>query len=133
MNLCWGVIWESDSGNWYLKIKNNVAEILGSLTHSAILVEWGGQVWSRNIKKHETPHKGTAMGRGRFQNACFMRNVRGLRIIRNSWSILIKDMLWLKSPTVTPLLQFSATQLILNALLLIVELLEDEIIKHPCC
>lgn len=39
-----GVIQEPDSGNWYLKIKNNVAEILGSLTHSAILVEWGGQV-----------------------------------------------------------------------------------------
>lgn len=81
MNLCWGVIWEPDSGNWYLKIKNNVAEILGSLTHSAILVEWGGQVSSTNIKNHESPHTGTEMGSGhaasgRFQNACFMRNVR---------------------------------------------------------
>ncbi|KAL3013328.1 hypothetical protein AAZX31_06G046600 [Glycine max] len=82
-----GLFLEPDSGNWYLKIKNNVpvgywpAEILGSLTHSAILVEWGGQVSSTNIKNHESPHTGTEMGSGhaasgRFQNACFMRNVR---------------------------------------------------------
>ncbi|KAK7351259.1 hypothetical protein VNO77_10572 [Canavalia gladiata] len=75
-----------NSGNWYLKIKNNVpvgywpAEILGSLRHSAILVEWGGQVSSTNIKK-ETPHTGTGMGSGDFANgrygsANFMRNVR---------------------------------------------------------
>ncbi|KAK7410122.1 hypothetical protein VNO78_00658 [Psophocarpus tetragonolobus] len=81
-----GLFLEPDSGNWYLKIKNNIAvgywpaEILGSLRHSAILVQWGGQVSSTNIKK-VTPHTKTQMGSGdfasgRFQNACFMQNVR---------------------------------------------------------
>ncbi|KAK7410119.1 hypothetical protein VNO78_00655 [Psophocarpus tetragonolobus] len=81
-----GMFLEPDSGNWYLKIKNNIAvgywpaKILDTLRHSAILVEWGGQVSSTNIKK-VIPHTGTQMGSGDFANgrygeACFMQNVR---------------------------------------------------------
>ncbi|RDX58062.1 hypothetical protein CR513_62648, partial [Mucuna pruriens] len=81
-----GIFLDPNSGNWYLKVKNNIpvgywpAEILGSLRHSAILVEWGGQVSSTNIK-NKRPHTGTAMGSGElanggFQKACFMRNIR---------------------------------------------------------
>ncbi|RDX97678.1 hypothetical protein CR513_19531, partial [Mucuna pruriens] len=81
-----GMFLDPNSGNWYLKVKKNIpvgywpAEIFGLLKHSAILVEWGGQVSSTNIKK-ETPHTRTTMGSGdfadgRFQNACYMRNVR---------------------------------------------------------
>ncbi|KAK7352521.1 hypothetical protein VNO80_17943 [Phaseolus coccineus] len=81
-----GMFLEPNSGNWYLKLKNNIpigywpAEILGSLRHSAIAVEWGGQVSSVNIRK-KTPHTSTQMGsgefaNGRFQQSCFMRNIR---------------------------------------------------------
>lgn len=73
------------TGNWWLKINNNVpvgywpAEILGNLRHSAILVEWGGQVFSSAVKK--TPHTGTGMGSGDFASglyghACFIQNIR---------------------------------------------------------
>ncbi|CAJ1973512.1 unnamed protein product [Sphenostylis stenocarpa] len=81
-----GIFLDPNSGNWYLKVKNNIpvgywpAEILGSLRHSAILVEWGGQVASSNIRK-KTPHTRTQMGSGefasgRFKDACFMHNIR---------------------------------------------------------
>jgi len=77
---------DAHTGNWYLKLNKNIAvgywpaEILSSLRHSAILVEWGGQVASGNIKKN-TPHTRTQMGSGefadgRFRDACFMRNIR---------------------------------------------------------
>ncbi|XP_020212824.1 uncharacterized protein LOC109797254 [Cajanus cajan] len=80
-----GMFWE-DSGRWWLRIKNNVpvgywpAELLGNLKHSATLVEWGGQVFSGQVKK-QSPHTATGMGSGDFAdgkwgNACFMKNVR---------------------------------------------------------
>lgn len=55
------------------------AEVLSSLRHSAILVEFGGQVFSPQVKQN--PHTGTGMGSGDFANglfgnSCFMRNVR---------------------------------------------------------
>lgn len=66
-------------------MKNNIpigywpASLLGSLKHSAIIVQWGGQVYSPQVKK--SPHTGTDMGSGefptgRYGNACYMRNVR---------------------------------------------------------
>ncbi|KAL2346524.1 hypothetical protein Fmac_000524 [Flemingia macrophylla] len=79
-----GIFWD-DSGNWWLKIKHDVpvgywpAELLGNLRHSATLVEWGGQVFSEQVKK--SPHTQTSMGSGEFANglwgdACFINNVR---------------------------------------------------------
>ncbi|XP_027356576.1 uncharacterized protein LOC113865947 [Abrus precatorius] len=80
-----GMFWD-DAGNWWLRVNKDMpigywpAEILGNLKHSAILVEWGGQVFSTKLKK-ETPHTGTGMGSGDFANglmgeACYMNNVR---------------------------------------------------------
>ncbi|WVZ20127.1 hypothetical protein V8G54_007449 [Vigna mungo] len=81
-----GMFLEPNSGNWYLKVKNNIAvgywpaEIVGLLRHSATSVEWGGQVSSTNIRKKK-PHTTTQMGSGEFANgryrqACFMRNIK---------------------------------------------------------
>ncbi|XP_027904959.1 uncharacterized protein LOC114164469 [Vigna unguiculata] len=81
-----GIFQEPNSGNWYLKLKNNVpvgywpAEIVGLLRHSATSVEWGGQVSSTNIRK-KRPHTTTQMGsgefgNGRYQQACFMQNIK---------------------------------------------------------
>ncbi|XP_061374897.1 protein neprosin-like [Gastrolobium bilobum] len=74
------------AGNWWLRVRNNKpvgywpAELFSSLTSSAIVVEWGGQVFSSNLKK-TTPHTRTAMGSGNFPDgqfghSCFMRNLR---------------------------------------------------------
>lgn len=55
----------------------------GSLFHSlkvsATIVEWGGQVYSPNVKK--TPHTTTTMGSGEFASAlhggaCYVKTVR---------------------------------------------------------
>lgn len=55
------------------------AGLLDSLKSSATLVQWGGQVFSPQVK--ESPHTGTGMGSGdfadsRYGRACFMYNVR---------------------------------------------------------
>lgn len=49
------------------------------LKQSAIFVEWGGQVYSPNVKK--TPHTTTAMGSGSFASslygsACYIDHIR---------------------------------------------------------
>jgi hypothetical protein len=54
-------------------------ELVSELGSSAKLVQWGGQVFSHDVKK--TPHTGTQMGSGdeannRFGHACYMSNVR---------------------------------------------------------
>ncbi|KAI4316559.1 hypothetical protein L6164_024532 [Bauhinia variegata] len=80
-----GIFWDPDGGNWWLIVNKNVpvgywpGKLFGYLSHSAILVEWGGQVYSTQIRK--TPHTQTAMGSGDFAsglygNACYMQNVR---------------------------------------------------------
>ncbi|KAL4302788.1 hypothetical protein GQ457_10G017730 [Hibiscus cannabinus] len=48
-----------------------------NMIRRSTMVEWGGQVYSTNVKK--TPHTKTAMGSGRFAsglygNACFIQN-----------------------------------------------------------
>ncbi|XP_057440232.1 uncharacterized protein LOC130732138 [Lotus japonicus] len=81
-----GMFWD-DSGNWWLRVGHNTpvgywpAKLFGAagLSHSAIAVEWGGQVYSPMVKKR--PHTRTAMGSGesaenRWGSACFMRNLR---------------------------------------------------------
>ena len=54
-------------------------KILGLLSHSSTLVEWGGEVFSSEVRK--APHTATGMGSGDFAsglagNACFMKNIR---------------------------------------------------------
>ncbi|XP_057428021.1 uncharacterized protein LOC130721273 [Lotus japonicus] len=81
-----GMFWD-EAGNWWLKVGKNMpvgywpAKLFGAtgLRHSALLVEWGGQVHSTMVKKN--PHTRTAMGSGdvaqhRWGEACFMRNLR---------------------------------------------------------
>ncbi|KAJ0031845.1 hypothetical protein Pint_13430 [Pistacia integerrima] len=84
-----GITLDPNSGNWWLQYNNKVvgywpANLFSLLKHNAILVEWGGQVFSPSVKK--TPHTKTAMGSGEMANAllgnaCFIKNVR---IIDNS-------------------------------------------------
>lgn len=77
---------QDEDGNWWLNIKNGTvigywpAEILGNLKHSAVIVQWGGQVYSDKMKNNP-PHTSTQMGSGdsassRFGLACYMSNVR---------------------------------------------------------
>ena len=49
------------------------------MKHSATLVQWGGQVFSSQVKK--SPHTKTQMGSGhladgKYGHACYMRNIR---------------------------------------------------------
>ncbi|OMO86609.1 hypothetical protein COLO4_21020 [Corchorus olitorius] len=82
-----GIYMDPQSSNWWLKIGNtNISigywpaeSLMYYLKHSATLVEWGGQVYSPNVKK--TPHTKTAMGSGDFAaglggSACFIMNAR---------------------------------------------------------
>ncbi|KAL5850536.1 hypothetical protein ACOSQ4_008549 [Xanthoceras sorbifolium] len=72
------------SGHWWLKIGDNVVgywpvTLFDRLNQSALLVEWGGEVYSKNVKK--TPHTNTEMGSGsfaqtRYGSACFINNLR---------------------------------------------------------
>ncbi|KAK8698569.1 hypothetical protein V6N13_114681 [Hibiscus sabdariffa] len=75
---------DPQTSNWWLKFGADVpigywpaASLMFYLNHSSTLVEWGGQVYSTNVKK--TPHTKTAMGSGQFAsglfgNACFIQN-----------------------------------------------------------
>ncbi|KAI5442957.1 hypothetical protein KIW84_011843 [Lathyrus oleraceus] len=73
-------------GHWWLKINRNVpigywpAGLFVSLKHSAVLVQWGGEVFSSKVRT-SPPHTGTWMGSGYtaedgFGHACFIRNIR---------------------------------------------------------
>lgn len=76
---------DSSSSNWWLKVGHNTpvgywpAKLFGALSHSAILVEWGGEVFSSQLRK--APHTATAMGSGEeastlYGNAAFFQNIR---------------------------------------------------------
>lgn len=58
--------------------------LFGYLDHSATLVEWGGEVFSSNVKK--VPHTGTNMGSGDYAGALnkYACYVRYPRIVDNS-------------------------------------------------
>ncbi|KAL4304035.1 hypothetical protein GQ457_10G017740 [Hibiscus cannabinus] len=79
-----GVYMDPQTSNWWLKFGADVpigywpaGSLMFYLKHSSTLVEWGGQVYSTNVKKR--PHTKTAMGSGQFAsglygNACFIQN-----------------------------------------------------------
>ncbi|KAK8568560.1 hypothetical protein V6N13_106486 [Hibiscus sabdariffa] len=79
-----GIYMDPQTSNWWLKFGADVpigywpaGSLMFYLNHSSTLVEWGGQVYSTNVKK--TPHTKTAMGSGQFAsglygNACFIQN-----------------------------------------------------------
>ncbi|XVE70964.1 hypothetical protein DITRI_Ditri10aG0111900 [Diplodiscus trichospermus] len=81
-----GIYLDPQTSNWWLHFGNDIVvgywpagSLMFYLKTSSTLVEWGGQVYSPNVKK--TPHTKTAMGSGDFAsglwgNACFIDNVR---------------------------------------------------------
>ncbi|KAK8343129.1 hypothetical protein E1A91_A08G277100v1 [Gossypium mustelinum] len=80
-----GIYMDPNTANWWLKIGKDIpvgywpaSTLLFYLNHSSTLVEWGGQVYSSNVKKK--PHTKTGMGSGQFAsglrgNACSMDNI----------------------------------------------------------
>ncbi|WZZ01236.1 hypothetical protein YC2023_073564 [Brassica napus] len=70
--------------NWWLTCGDNVigywpGNLFTYLKHSATAVQWGGEVYSTNVRKK--PHTKTTMGSGRWPSylygeACFHTNVR---------------------------------------------------------
>ncbi|KAK0603534.1 hypothetical protein LWI29_005999 [Acer saccharum] len=83
-----GIYMDPNTGNWWLKILQNNGVVVGYwpkelfayLWRSASLVEWGGEVYSQNVKKHP-PHTKTQMGSGSFPQtlkgyAARIKNVR---------------------------------------------------------
>ncbi|KAL5853472.1 hypothetical protein ACOSQ3_008590 [Xanthoceras sorbifolium] len=81
-----GIFLDPKTGNWWLKSgPNNIVigywpkNLFGYLSHSATMVQWGGEVYSQNVKK--SPHTWTQMGSGSFAefletSACFIKHVR---------------------------------------------------------
>ncbi|KAJ7958325.1 Protein of Unknown Function (DUF239) [Quillaja saponaria] len=99
--LSFGIFLDPNSGNWWLKISKTVPigywppNLFSLLTHSAKLVEWGGEVYSSKIKK--APHTTTAMGSGEFArnlygNACYIQNVRIM-----DYSLMLKYPEWVQT------------------------------------
>ncbi|KAE9603642.1 hypothetical protein Lal_00001604 [Lupinus albus] len=83
-SLKFGLFLDTNTQNWWLKVKNTIpigywpAKILRNLRQSAIVVQWGGEVFSPNIEKK--PHTGTVMGSGEFAsglwgNSCYIKNI----------------------------------------------------------
>ncbi|XP_019051659.1 PREDICTED: uncharacterized protein LOC104588257 [Nelumbo nucifera] len=71
--------------NWWLQMGNDIKigywppDIFSGLSHIASSVEWGGQVYSTNVRK--IPHTSTAMGSGEFPafmygSACYIGHIR---------------------------------------------------------
>ncbi|KAK3206488.1 hypothetical protein Dsin_020534 [Dipteronia sinensis] len=82
------IIQDTNTGNWWLKILPNYdtvigywpKELFGWLWRAASMVEWGGEVYSQNVKNHP-PHTKTQMGSGSIAqtpegSAAKIKNVR---------------------------------------------------------
>ncbi|XVF48626.1 hypothetical protein PTKIN_Ptkin03bG0205300 [Pterospermum kingtungense] len=93
-----GIYMDPYSGNWWLHFGTNIVvgywparSLMTYLKQSATLVEWGGEVYSPNVKK--TPHTKTAMGSGEFPSfmwgkASFISNAR---IVDPFWTVKYPD------------------------------------------
>ncbi|EOA22829.1 hypothetical protein CARUB_v10003553mg [Capsella rubella] len=78
------VFLDPNNGNWWLNTGINVigywpGELFSSLKHSAIAVQWGGEVYSPNML--QKPHTETSMGSGQwadylYAEACYHTNLR---------------------------------------------------------
>ncbi|KAK3438382.1 hypothetical protein EUGRSUZ_C02999, partial [Eucalyptus grandis] len=80
-----GLFLDPHSTNWWLRLTNNLVlgyfpgSLFFYLKQKAIMVNWGGQVYSTMVKK--SPHTRTAMGSGEYSEAfhgraCYIKNVR---------------------------------------------------------
>ncbi|KAK3213046.1 hypothetical protein Dsin_017752 [Dipteronia sinensis] len=81
-----GIYQDNKTGHWWLKCGDNAVigywpkEMFEYLSHSATSVEWGGEVYSQNVKKGP-PHTKTQMGSGSFaldleNSAAYIKQVR---------------------------------------------------------
>ncbi|PIA64531.1 hypothetical protein AQUCO_00100187v1 [Aquilegia coerulea] len=103
------VYMEPKTGNWWLQYGNKInigywpGHLFKSLSHNALYVMWGGEVYSSNIRtvypisKHS--HTQTHMGSGEyaghhFGSACFIKNVRIM-----DYSLSLKFPEWIYSTT----------------------------------
>ncbi|KAK9683839.1 hypothetical protein RND81_10G168000 [Saponaria officinalis] len=85
---------DTPTGNWWLTIQNITigywpaslfTEILGQ---GATILQWGGDVYSANVRK--TPHTTTAMGSGQYlginpKDNCYIENIRVLQDPTRDW------------------------------------------------
>ncbi|KAL3746829.1 hypothetical protein ACJRO7_015727 [Eucalyptus globulus] len=80
-----GMFMDPHTSNWWLRLTNNLvvgyfpASLFSTLKTSAVMVNWGGQVYSTMVKK--SPHTRTAMGSGKYSealhgHACYINHVR---------------------------------------------------------
>ncbi|KAK8568583.1 hypothetical protein V6N12_007131 [Hibiscus sabdariffa] len=80
-----GIYKDPTTNNWWLKFGRNTAvgywpgTLFSSLKFSSTLVEWGGRVYSSDVKKQH-PHTQAQMGSGQFASAsygkaCFIQNI----------------------------------------------------------
>ncbi|XP_062098504.1 protein neprosin-like [Humulus lupulus] len=84
---------DENTGNWWLKLGQDVGvgywpgSLFGYLKQSAIMVQWGGEVYSPNVRKK--PHTTTAMGSGEAASALhgFASYVKNVRIMDYSMSL----------------------------------------------
>ncbi|KAK0572042.1 hypothetical protein LWI29_025269 [Acer saccharum] len=87
---------DTTEGNWWLKTGGNYEIAVGYwpkrifeyLSHSATTVEWGGEVYSPNVKKGP-PHTRTQMGSGSFGQTLerFAASILHVRIIDDSLQV----------------------------------------------
>ncbi|GLU01489.1 hypothetical protein SLE2022_187960 [Rubroshorea leprosula] len=81
-----GIFMDTNTSNWWLRYSGTevgywpAGTLLFYLNYSSTMVQWGGDVYSQNVRK--SPHTKTAMGSGEFAsatglgNACFIQHVR---------------------------------------------------------
>lgn len=78
------ILQDQATKNWWLTFGGErvgywPGSMFNYLSHTATLIQWGGQVYSESVKK--TPHTKTAMGSGSFASglrgsACFISHPR---------------------------------------------------------
>ncbi|KAI3774426.1 hypothetical protein L1987_48981 [Smallanthus sonchifolius] len=90
------------TNNWWFKFNNKEvgywpADIFELMRHQAVLVQWGGEVYSPNVGTH--PHTGTAMGSGQFSDPISGTSgmMKGLLIEENSNPLKRPEMLFVSS------------------------------------
>ncbi|GMY28828.1 AslB [Fagus crenata] len=97
---------DPNAGRWWLQFQDEVigywpGEILSNLKQKAILVQWGGDVYSKKMKPGH-PHTATGMGSGDYASglwggACYIKNVRIL-----DYSLQLKYPEWVTTAAEEP-------------------------------
>ncbi|XP_019057808.1 PREDICTED: uncharacterized protein LOC104811316 [Tarenaya hassleriana] len=88
-----GLFKDANNGDWSLHLGDEVVgywpgSLFSYLGHSAILVKWGGGVYSRNVKK--SPHTKTQMGSGYWASGLKTNSAYHTNIRIKDYSLAIK-------------------------------------------